>query len=188
MDLEKGGRGAIERMVEAYGFTTRQALCDQLGVSKGTLANRYMRDSFPADWIIRCSLETGASLQWLTTGDGPIYEDAKTDVIALSKKKLMDGILLDSSFLMFDKAFLPDGLKRPEVVIDGNNTYIVENDFGEVVDGRWLVAIEGTKSIRDIVRIPIGRVKVSGGEIVFDCEISDIKILSKVIMKCSMQF
>ncbi|WP_262830710.1 helix-turn-helix domain containing protein [Klebsiella aerogenes] len=25
-------------MVEAYGFTTRQALCDQLGVSKSTMA------------------------------------------------------------------------------------------------------------------------------------------------------
>lgn len=30
MNLEKGGRGAIERMVEAYGFKTRQALCDHL--------------------------------------------------------------------------------------------------------------------------------------------------------------
>lgn len=34
MNLEKGGRGAIERMVEAYGFKTRQALCDHLGISK----------------------------------------------------------------------------------------------------------------------------------------------------------
>ena len=32
MNLEKGGRGAIERMVEAYGFKTRQALCDHLGI------------------------------------------------------------------------------------------------------------------------------------------------------------
>ncbi|EIN3471841.1 helix-turn-helix domain containing protein, partial [Shigella flexneri] len=52
MNLEKGGRGAIERMVEAYGFKTRQALCDHLGISKSTLATRYMRDSFPAEWVI----------------------------------------------------------------------------------------------------------------------------------------
>lgn len=37
MNLEKGGLGAIERMVQAYGFETRQALCDHLGVSKSTL-------------------------------------------------------------------------------------------------------------------------------------------------------
>lgn len=62
MNLEKGGRGAIERMVEAYGFKTRQALCDHLGISKSTLATRYMRDSFPAEWVIQCALETAPRL------------------------------------------------------------------------------------------------------------------------------
>ncbi|WP_228706637.1 helix-turn-helix transcriptional regulator [Klebsiella pneumoniae] len=52
----QGGKAAIERLVKAYGFTTRQALADHLGVSKSTLANRYMRDTFPADWIIQCAL------------------------------------------------------------------------------------------------------------------------------------
>lgn len=32
MGFEKGGRGAIRRMFKAYDFTTRQALCNQLGV------------------------------------------------------------------------------------------------------------------------------------------------------------
>lgn len=67
----QGGKAAIERLVEAYGFTTRQALADHLEVSKSTLANRYMRDTFPADWIIQCAIETGISLNWLTTGKGP---------------------------------------------------------------------------------------------------------------------
>ncbi|HCA6538172.1 TPA: helix-turn-helix domain containing protein, partial [Klebsiella quasipneumoniae] len=66
----QGGKAAIERLVEAYGFTTRQALADHLEVSKTTLANRYMRDTFPADWIIHYALETGTSLNWLTTGQG----------------------------------------------------------------------------------------------------------------------
>jgi hypothetical protein len=30
----QGGKAAIERLVEAYGFTTRQALADHLDVSK----------------------------------------------------------------------------------------------------------------------------------------------------------
>ncbi|WP_442980184.1 helix-turn-helix transcriptional regulator, partial [Salmonella enterica] len=68
MNFDTGGRGAIERMVEAYGFTTRQALSNRLGISKSTLANRYMRDSFPAEWVIQCCLETGVSLSWLVTG------------------------------------------------------------------------------------------------------------------------
>ncbi|WP_204579013.1 helix-turn-helix domain-containing protein, partial [Citrobacter cronae] len=26
--------------------------------SKSTMANRYLRDSFPAEWVIQCALET----------------------------------------------------------------------------------------------------------------------------------
>lgn len=46
MDFSSGGKKVIERLVEAYGFSTRQALCDHLGVSKSTMATRYMRDIF----------------------------------------------------------------------------------------------------------------------------------------------
>ena len=70
MDLRKGGKAAIERMLEAYGVTTKQALCERLGISSSTLANRYLRDTFPADYIIQCALETGVSLKWLVTGNG----------------------------------------------------------------------------------------------------------------------
>lgn len=80
----QGGKAAIERLVEAYGFTTRQALADHLDVSKSTLANRYMRDTFPADWIIQCALETGVSLRWLSTSEGPMWVDAKTQIMSLS--------------------------------------------------------------------------------------------------------
>ena len=62
---------------------TRQALADHIGVSKSTLANRYMRDTFPADWIIQCSLETGASLTWLTTGNGQCLKSLET-ILSLS--------------------------------------------------------------------------------------------------------
>jgi phage repressor protein C with HTH and peptisase S24 domain len=82
----QGGKAAIERLVEAYGFTTRQALAEHLEVSKSTLANRYMRDTFPPDWIIQCALETGTPLTWLTNGEGPVYENAKSDVLVIKKE------------------------------------------------------------------------------------------------------
>lgn len=87
MNLEKGGRAAIERMVDAYGYNTRQALCDHLGVSKSTLATRYMRDSFPSEWVIQCALETGVSLNWLVTGNGLKYEKDTSDLISIKKTK-----------------------------------------------------------------------------------------------------
>ncbi|WP_367298880.1 helix-turn-helix transcriptional regulator [Hafnia alvei] len=80
MDLTNGGRGTIERMVQAYGFKTRQQLCDQLGVSKSTLATRYMRNSFPSDWVIQCALETGLPLHWIAFGAGPQQDVGDIDV------------------------------------------------------------------------------------------------------------
>ncbi|MEQ9997348.1 phage repressor protein CI [Pectobacterium versatile] len=180
-DLHTGGKKAIERMVEAYGFSTRQSLCDHLGISKSTLATRYMRDSFPAEWVIQCALETGASIYWLSSGNGPMFEDGKNDVVSIPRKKLLNGKLHDSNYYMFDKAFLPDGLQDPIVIIDGNVTYIADRKLDEVTDGKWLVEIEGKSSVRDLTRIPVGKVRVSGVGMAFDCRIDEISVLGKIV-------
>ncbi|MBI6183672.1 phage repressor protein CI [Serratia proteamaculans] len=186
MDLVKGGRGAIERMVEAYGFSTRQALCEQLGVSKSTLATRYMRDSFPSDWVIQCTLETGVSLRWLITGEGIMYEDSKLlDLVQVPRQKLVDGRLFDSNLYMFDKAFLPEGLIDPVVILDGDSTYIADRQFDEIIDGAWVVDIEGKISIRDVIRIPGGKVRIEGGKFAFDCQLEDIKFIQRIRMSCT---
>lgn len=45
VESNKGGKEVIFRIVEAYGFSSRQALCNHLGVSQSTLANRSARDA-----------------------------------------------------------------------------------------------------------------------------------------------
>ncbi|AZP51377.1 phage repressor protein [Rahnella aquatilis] len=180
MELDKGGRGAIERMVEAYGFTTRQALCEKLGVSKSTLATRYMRDSFPSDWVIQCALETGVALKWLTFGSGPIYQNAQTDVIEVPRKKIVDGQLVDASYIMFDKVFAPETSGKLEIITIDSFAYFIDSDANDIEDGLWVLEIEGKVSIREIVRIPIGRIKILGTN-PFECSLEDIKFLSKVV-------
>ncbi|QTF10052.1 phage repressor protein [Brenneria izadpanahii] len=180
MNFTNGGRGAIERLVEAYGFSTRQALCDHLGISKSTLATRYMRDIFPSDWVIQGVLETGVSLQWLTTGEGPMYEDGKNDVVSIPRQKLVNGKLYDSNYYMFDKAFLPDDLQDPIVILDGDITYIADRKFDEVTDGKWLVEIEGKVSVREVLRLPNNRVKIISGTNSFECNVSEIFFNSKI--------
>ena len=175
----QGGKAAIERLVEAYGFTTRQALADHLEVSKSTLANRYMRDTFPADWIIQCALETGTSLTWLTTGEGPVYENAKSDVLVIEKRIIVNGELHDSDFLLFDKSLISDALKKPLSIVDAGSTYIADEVFDEISDGFWLVEIEGKYSIRELTRIPVGKVKVINAGSSFECLLSDIRCIAK---------
>ncbi|BBV41711.1 hypothetical protein STW0522CIT26_31830 [Citrobacter portucalensis] len=197
MDFNTGGKAAIERLVAAYGYTTRQALCDRLGVSKSTMATRYMRDIFPADWIIQCALETGASLQWLSFGTGETFneinsgssianqksanENALNDVIAVPKKKILDGNLYAANFYMLDKAMLPSHIMKPIIVVDDSGQYLAEESTDEISDGTWLVEIEGKVSIKELTRIPVGKVRVNppeGGHY-FECGINDLKALAK---------
>ncbi|EIE3051932.1 TPA: phage repressor protein CI [Escherichia coli] len=181
MDFSQGGKKAIERMVEAYGFTTRQALCEQLGISKSSLATRYMRDSFPSDWVIQCALETGVNIKWLVTGLPPKHEYLTSDIINIQKIKLIDGVLLDAGTLMFDKVFIPDGLSSPSVISNGNNSYFIERDFTDVVDGDWLISIDGKHSIKQVIRIPDNKVKINYGNIFVDMNINDLVFIGKVI-------
>lgn len=174
MELDKGGRGAIERMVEAYGFTTRQALCEKLGVSKSTLATRYMRDSFPSDWVIQCALETGASLRWLTTGNGLIFENLRTDITEIRTKKVIDGQLFDAGTHYFDKAFTDISFKEPIFLIDGHNKYVAEQKIDQIVDGLWLVSIDGEVSVRSVYRLPNNIVRVESERLSFESNINDI--------------
>lgn len=95
LDLDKGGHAAIERMIDAYGCGTKTALAELLGISKGTLSNRYLRDTFPADYVIQCTLETGASLQWLVIGEGNMFVLTQDENIKTPRLKLANGTLLE---------------------------------------------------------------------------------------------
>ncbi|MFA9593616.1 phage repressor protein CI [Citrobacter telavivensis] len=173
-----GGKAAIERLVEAYGFTTRQALADHLEVSKSTLANRYMRDTFPADWIIQCALETGTSLNWLTTGQGLKLSSQTATTEELVKFRLTAGKMVKDGSYVFDASFLPTNLSSPIVVRDGRTTYICDQKFTEVLDGHWLINIDGTYSVRLITRLPKGMIKISTAENSFECAFADIEVIA----------
>ncbi|EPS3671537.1 phage repressor protein CI [Klebsiella aerogenes] len=184
MNLEKGGRGAIERMVEAYGFKTRQALCDHLGISKSTLATRYMRDSFPAEWIIQCALETGTSLSWLTNGYGIKEGSQNENIKELPLKILYDGELCPEGSYVFDINFLPKALKNPMVVVVDSSKYICDIDYDDVRDGKWIVNIDGEISMRTITRLPGWHLHVEGGISPFECALEDIIMIAKIVMAC----
>ncbi|MGP6469910.1 phage repressor protein CI [Rahnella aceris] len=177
MDFKTGGQKVILRLVEAYGFSTRQMLCDHLGVSKSTLATRFMRDIFPAEWVIQCALETGASLRWLTFGVGAMFDNTQNDILKVPKKKISNGAFLDAGFYYFDKALLDTNIVEPIVVIDCENTYISDKKFIDIVDGLWLVSIEGTFSIRNIFRLPNNKFRVQSDKFSFETESNNVDFI-----------
>ncbi|XEG79217.1 helix-turn-helix domain-containing protein [Edwardsiella tarda] len=193
VNFNRGGKAAIERMLQAYGFTTKQALSTQLGISNSTLANRYLRDTFPADFIIHCALETGVSLEWLALGIGDMYTASlspaspnKSDhVTIIPRKKMMDGVLADDGILILDKTLLPGTLHTPLALACDNALYLIEQQVNEIRDGTWLVVIEGKIAIRSLTRIPVGKVRINASNPLhsFECKLNDIEIIGKVVSK-----
>jgi len=184
VESNRGGKDAIMRLVDAYGFSSRQALCTHLGVSQSTLANRSARDTFPADWVIICHMETGASLTWLTTGKGARFMEVEESRVVIAKhKKISNGILEPMADYILDKGSLPEGLNAPFVINADRSTYLVDTYEGEIVDGLWLIEIDKLVSIRELVRFPGGRIRVENGKSSFECQSSDIVVLGKVITR-----
>jgi phage repressor protein C with HTH and peptisase S24 domain len=185
IEFSHGGAEVLDRVIQAYGFNTKLALAEHLDIASSSLANRYKRDFFPADIVVRCMAETGATLEWLATGQGRKFNDDELDIMKLPRKKIVDGKLYESGFLMLDKVtFLPGKPlpQNPICVIDNTMQYIVDQHFTEVYDDVWLVEVEGKTSVRTLTRIPVGKVRVSGVGMAFDCGIDDIKIIGRIVL------
>lgn len=180
----RGGKEVIARILEAYGFTTRIALCNQLGVSQSTMANRYARDTFPADWVIVCHLETGASLTWLSTGEGSMFlGSSDKNITYLKRIDITNGNISTQNDVIADISTIPEGLLSPFILNADKTTYLADRYDGELVDGFWFIEIDGIVSVRELYRFPGGRVRVENGKASFECKIDDIKILGKIITR-----
>lgn len=181
MLLTNDGSAAISRVMEAYGFKFKNDLCRHVGMSSSTLATWVSRNHFPAELVIRCSMDTGVNLQWLTTGVGRMRDHLKTDITSLPSCVMIDGKIKESGNIMFDKIFLPANLRSPFVLRMSGDFYFLEKDFSDMTDGQWLVEIEGKASIRELAFIPIKKVKVLGGGVPFDCGVDEIGIIARVV-------
>lgn len=179
---QNGGREAITRILQAYGFSTRQALCDHLGVSQSTMANRWMRDTFPHDWLIACHLDTGASMLWLTTGQGsPMIDTATGAGLLLQLKEISNGVFSSITQIAYDSNLIPQNATNPFFVKFESTYYLAEEFAGEITDGIWLIELDGLMSIKQVYRLPGGRLRVENGPASFECFVSDIKVTGKVV-------
>jgi phage repressor protein C with HTH and peptisase S24 domain len=185
IDPDTDSAPVLDRVIEAYGFTQKMQLAELLDIAASSLSSRYKRGGLPADIMIKCMAETGVNLEWLATGRGPKFDDEELDIIKAPRHKIVDGQLYDSGILMLDKVTFLPGKPQPQqpmCVIDGLTQYIVDQSFIEVYDDNWLVEVEGKTSIRTLTRIPVGKVRVSGVGMAFDCAIDDIKIIGRVVL------
>ena len=155
--LPEGGKDPIERIVQAYGFSSRQALCRQLDVSQSTMANRIMRENFPADWVLICSMETGTSLEWLTYGRGDSnitkQDEAPTRI---ELKKITSGNLSSSDWVDYDAQLLQSDVRAPLLVHFERKNYLIDMIASEITDGLWLIELISSLALKSSISFPAG--------------------------------
>ncbi|CDH32366.1 phage repressor protein CI [Xenorhabdus bovienii] len=174
----------LDRIIEAYGFGSKLMLANHFNMAASSLSSRYRRGGFPADLAVQCMAETGVRLEWLATGQGKKYDDDELDIMKLQNHKLIDGKLYQSGYIMFDKVMFTTGVPLPTdplCVLDNKIHHIIDRKFADIYDGEWLVDIEGKVSIRELTRIPVKRVRVSGVGMAFDCDLSDITVIGRAV-------
>lgn len=177
--LSTGGKTVLQRVMEAYGFNTQKELSEYLAISTGTISTWVRREYFPGDVVITCALDTGASLEWLATGEMTIPlqgEIANPEVPVITKKILLAGKLDDDGFCYIDQSFVPAGvnLKSLSFVRSGKLSWLIEMGDKELSNGSWLLDIDGVLDVYAVSRRPGNKLRVIGQDGEFECLTNEV--------------
>lgn len=177
--LSSGGRAVLSRIIEAYGFKKQKELGEHLNISSGTISTWVRREYFPGDVVITCALDTGASLEWLATGEMTTLSHegaAASEIPIINKKILLAGKLDDDGFCHIDESFVPDGVnvKNLNFVRSGKTSWLIEMGIGELSNGSWLLDIDGTLDVYGVSRRPGNKLRISGHDGEFECSVNEV--------------
>lgn len=188
MQIDSGisNEHVLDRICEVYGFAQKIQLARHFNIAASSLQNRYTRGAISYDFIVHCSLETGANVEWLLTGKGEklsgngIEASKKSEEITVKSFTLSEGRLVEISDLRISKSFFNRIPNNPQRVLSDNAAHFIEPD-ALLSDGSWLVEIEGAKSIRELTVLPGRKLHVAGGKVPFECSVDEIKTLGRVV-------
>lgn len=188
MEIDSGisNEHVLDRICEVYGFAQKIQLARHFNIAASSLQNRYTRGAISYDFIVHCSLETGANVEWLLTGKGEklsgkgIEASKESEEITVKSFTLSEGRLVEISDLRISKSFFSRIPNNPQRVLSDNSAHFIEPD-ALLSDGSWLVEIEGAKSIRELTVLPGRKLHVAGGKVPFECSVDEIKTLGRVV-------
>lgn len=175
-----GGKEILQRIMQAYGFTMQKELGDHLDIPSGTMSAWVRREHFPGDVVIVCALDTGASLYWLATGNGGLYESnvtlptEQTALATIRKYRLENGELKKIGNWLADPSMIPDNHDGLMFVEGMGKSWLVDISAKNIANGRWLISIDGAMDVFNVIRLPGNKIRLSNDSAEFECNLSDI--------------
>jgi len=183
--MSNGGKAVLRRIMDAYGFTLQKELCELLGISSGTVSTWVRREYFPGDVVVACALETGVSLRWIATGKG----EAKTITSAsleqasltIPKMRIESGRLKAIGNWSADPSMFNATSVSAAYVEGIKYSWLVDLSQTEIGNGRWIVIVDGSYDVYDVVRLPAGKIRLINPSIEFECSLTDVDIYGTVL-------
>lgn len=187
-----GGKVILRRILDAYGFSLQKDLGDHLGIPSGTMSAWVRREHFPGDVVIVCALDTGASLYWLATGNGSMFEkqpaahqDLPIGISKINKYSIQTGTLVEHGTWYCDASLIEPSISKPAFIEKGSECWYVDLEFQSAANGRWLIDIDGNTDVYDVARLPGNRLSVKNALSHFECSASDINCIGVVFRTLS---
>jgi len=183
--MSNGGKAVLRRIMDAYGFTLQKELCQLLGISSGTVSTWVRREYFPGDVVVACALETGVSLRWIATGKGEAKKTTAASLeqasITLPKMRLESGRLKAIGSWSADPSMF-NATSVSAAYIEGiKYSWLVDLSQTEIGNGRWIVIVDGSYDVYDVVRLPAGKIRLVNASIEFECSLTDIDVYGTVL-------
>ncbi|QII37388.1 phage repressor protein CI [Rouxiella badensis] len=183
--MSNGGKAVLRRIMDAYGFTLQKELCELLGISSGTVSTWVRREYFPGDVVVACALETGVSLRWIATGKGEAKTITSSSLeqasITLPKMRLESGRLKAIGSWSADPSMFNATSVSAAYVEGIKYSWLVDLSQTEIGNGRWIVIVDGSYDVYDVVRLPAGKIRLVNASIEFECSLTDIDVYGTVL-------
>ncbi|CAM3930597.1 Bacteriophage CI repressor helix-turn-helix domain protein [Vibrio aerogenes CECT 7868] len=160
------GKQVTERLCELFNAKNMRALSQMLEISPSTIATWHQRDICPYEVAIRTHLRKGVSLKWLLLAEGDPYPNASPHTYQPDKEEtrhlididlftIKNGQLAEQGIMTFDQSLLDElGITNVIAIRDAENTYIVDQESTNAVNGIYLIEFDGFFSLNAIQRLP----------------------------------
>lgn len=188
------GKDFVQRLIEVTESKSQRVLSEKLGVPTSTISTWVKRGLTPHEIAVRAHLHTGVSLKWLLLGEGEAFPNRsshKHDSEGVETKflfdidcfKILNGELIESKTLTFDKSLLDDvSVVNAMAIREGDLTSIIDKEVHQAVNGTYLVDMDGLLSLNEIQRLPGKQLAISFNGSTLTVKEDEVKVVGRVVL------
>lgn len=186
------GREATNQIKAVFGIEKDTELAELFNIPKGTLATWHQRNLTPFELILRASLATNVDIKALALGQGDLFSgtDVSSKVLTMPAISIFGGRMEELDSVTLDRAVLPEQIATDNLAffITDHRRYIVDCSDTDIIQGRYIVEIDGRYSLNSLQRLGKDKIAMQIYDSSISIDKSQLTILGKVICSINQEY